>query len=359
MTEMDNNFTSIRVGYQCPSNIALVKYWGKKNGGVQLPANPSISWSLGDLYASTVVQALPRENDQAFVFTLAGESKPSFEPKIASFLTKIASDCLWLVDFTLHIDSQNNFPHGTGIASSAAGFGALSLCLAHIEQLLLGDTSLHTEVGGINFWQRSSYLSRMGSGSACRSMFSRPAVWGETPGVAGSSNLFAVEIDAEVHPSLSNWKDVVLIVDDGEKSVSSSAGHALLTNHPYAEARFGQAQKNLDGIVLAMRNGDVKSFIEIVESEALQLHSMMMTSIPYYVLMRPNTLAIIEQIWRFREQTGLSICFTLDAGANVHFLYDGNIEETVMNFVNNTLLHYCKNGQYLCSDTGKSPVQII
>ena len=359
MRDMDNNFTSIRVGYQCPSNIALVKYWGKKEGGVQLPANPSISWSLGDLHATTTVEMVPRKGEQAFVFTLAGESKPSFEPKIASFLTKIASDCPWLVDFTLHIDSQNNFPHGTGIASSAAGFGALSLCLAHIEQLLLGDTSLQTLVGGMNFWKRSSYLSRMGSGSACRSMFSRPAVWGETPAVAGSSNLFAVEIDAEVHPSLSYWKDVVLIVDDGEKSVSSSAGHALLTNHSYAEARFGQAQKNLDGIVLAMRNGDVKSFIEIVESEALQLHSMMMTSIPYYVLMRPNTLAIIEQIWRFREQTGLSICFTLDAGANVHFLYDGKIEETVMNFVNNTLLPYCKNGQYLCSDTGKSPVQII
>jgi diphosphomevalonate decarboxylase len=263
-----------------------------------------------------------------------------------------------LVDFTLYIDSQNNFPHGTGIASSAAGFGALSLCLAHIEQLLLGDTSLQTLVGGMNFWQRSSYLSRIGSGSACRSMFAKPAVWGETHAVAGSSDLFAVELDFETHPSLSNWKDVVLIVDDGEKSVSSTAGHALLTNHPYAEARFGQAQKNLEGIVSSMKNGDVKSFIEIVESEALQLHSMMMTSIPYYVLMRPNTLAIIEQIWRFREQTGLSICFTLDAGANVHFLYDGKIEETVMNFVNNTLLQYCKNGQYLCSNTGKRPVEL-
>ncbi len=358
MEKSINNSGSIRVGYQCPSNIALVKYWGKKEGGVQLPANPSISWSLGDLYASTIVQALPRENDQAFVFTLAGESKPSFEPKIAIFLTKIASDCPWLVDFTLHIDSQNNFPHGTGIASSAAGFGALSLCLSHIEQLLLGDSSLQSEVGGMNFWQRSSYLSRIGSGSACRSMFAKPAVWGETPAVAGSSDLFAVELDFETHPSLSNWKDVVLIVDDGEKSVSSTAGHALLTNHPYAEARFGQAQKNLEGIVSSMKNGDVKSFIEIVESEALQLHSMMMTSIPYYVLMRPNTLAIIEEIWRFREQTGLSICFTLDAGANVHFLYDGNIEETVMNFVNNTLLPYCKNGQYLCSNIGKSPNQL-
>ncbi|MEY4041099.1 MAG: diphosphomevalonate decarboxylase [Bacteroidota bacterium] len=356
---MDNNVTSIRVGYQCPSNIALVKYWGKKNTGVQLPANPSISWSLGDLHASTVIELVPRQLGKAFVFTLAGESKPSFEPKIESFLGKIAHDCPWLSDYTLLIDSQNNFPHGTGIASSAAGFGAMSLCLAHIEQLLLGDVSLSSIVNGMSFWQRSSYLSRIGSGSACRSMFAKPAIWGETLAVGGASDLFAVEMDSEIHPNLSHWNDVVLIVDDGEKSVSSTAGHALLESHPYAVARYGQAQKNLNQIVAAMKHGDVKSFIEIVESEALQLHSMMMTSIPYYVLMRPNTLAIIEEIWRFREQTGLPICFTLDAGANVHMLYDGKIEETAMNFVNNTLLPYCKNGQYLCSNTGKRPNQIV
>jgi diphosphomevalonate decarboxylase len=108
-----------------------------------------------------------------------------------------------------------------------------------------------------------------------------------------------------------------------------------------------------------MRNGDVQQFIAIVESEALQLHSMMMTSLPYYVLMRPNTLAIIEKIWQFRESSGLPLCFTLDAGANVHLLYDGKIDETLMNFVNNTLLSYCKNGQYLCSTTGKRPVAIV
>ena len=356
---MDLKTKTLRVGYQCPSNIALVKYWGKKTVGVQLPANPSISWSLGDLYASTVVELQPKMENQAFVFTLDGQPKPSFELKIATFLQKISGDCPWLKDYTLKIDSKNNFPHGTGIASSAAGFGAMSLCLAHIEQCLNGDESLQTTINGMNFWQRSSYLSRIGSGSACRSMFEKPAVWGETNAVDGASDLFAVEMEVTVHPNLQGWKDVVLIVDDGEKSVSSTAGHALLTQHPYAEARFGQAQKNLQSIVAALHCGEVKSFIEIVESEALQLHSMMMTSIPYYLLMRPNTLAIIEEIWRFREKSGLAICFTLDAGANVHLLYDGRIAETVMNFVNNTLLPYCKNGQYLCSDTGKRPNRIV
>lgn len=350
--------TTYKAGYRCPSNIALVKYWGKKSEGVQLPANPSISWSLGDLYANTIVEAHPRSENTAFVFTLAGEPKPSFEPKIAAFLKKIAGDCPWLEQYTLHIDSTNNFPHGTGIASSAAGFGALGLCLAHIEQLVHGATSLDLRIEGMDFWQRSSYLSRIGSGSACRSMFDKPAVWGVSEAVSDSSDLYAVPLSQSVHPSLQGWKDVVLIVDDGEKSVSSTDGHALLEAHPYAAARFGQAQKNLGLLVQAMAEGNVGDFISIVESEALQLHAMMMTSRPYYLLMRPNTLAIIEKIWQFRESSGLPFCFTLDAGANVHLLFDGKIDETLMNFVHNTLLPYCKNGQYLCSETGKRPLSI-
>lgn len=358
MEHTENN-AIYTAGYRCPSNIALVKYWGKKSGGVQLPANPSISWSLGDLYAATTVKAMQKVDDQSFVFTLAGESKPSFEPKIAQFLLKIAADCPWLSDFTLLIDSENNFPHGTGIASSAAGFGALGMCLAHIEQHIHGASDLSTQVDGMDFWQRSSYLSRIGSGSACRSMFDKPAVWGMAEAVDGSSDLFAVPLDGDIHPNLQGWKDVVLIVDDGEKSVSSTAGHALLDAHPYAQARFGQAQKNLGLLVSAMREGNVGQFIAIVESEALQLHAMMMTSLPYYVLMRPNTLAIIEKIWSFRESSKLPLCFTLDAGANVHLLYDGKIDETLMNFVQTTLLPYCKNGQYLCSETGKRPIAIL
>jgi diphosphomevalonate decarboxylase len=355
---MDQSQT-ISVGYQCPSNIALVKYWGKKSSGVQLPANPSISWSLGDLHASTTVDAKPRNGGNAFVFTLDGRPKPSFEPKIAAFLNKISGDCPWLEQFTLHINSSNNFPHGTGIASSAAGFGALGLCLAHMEQVVMGDVHLASKVNGMDFWQRSSYLSRIGSGSACRSMFEQPAVWGESSAVPNSSDLFAVPLLSPVHDNLQGWKDVVLIVDDGEKSVSSTAGHALLDQHPYAEARFVQAQKNLASLVAAMVGGDVDQFIAIVESEALQLHAMMMTSLPYYLLVRPNTLAIIEKIWQFRTSAKLPLCFTLDAGANVHLLFDGKVEETVMNFVNNTLLPYCKNGQYLCSATGKRPLNIV
>ena len=201
-------------------------------------------------------------------------------------------------------------------------------------------------------------MSRLGSGSACRSMYGLPAVWGQSKAVLHASDEYAVELQGEIHPNLTGWQDCVLIVDAGEKAVSSTAGHALLKNHPYAEARFAQASENLTSIVDVFYSGDVKRFIEIVESEALQLHAMMQTSIPYYLLMRPNTLALIEKIWQFRESTGLPVCFTLDAGANVHLLFDGKNKLDIMNFVNTTLLHYCDNKRYLCSDLGGQPQKL-
>ncbi len=337
------------VKYRCPSNIALVKYWGKKEGGIQIPANASISWSLSDLFAETTMIATP-SNQTQLEFKYDGNPKPSFEPKILDFLNRIAPFSDFVKQNSFEVDTINNFPHGTGIASSAAGFGALALCIADLEGKY--------EVGSDEFYQRASFFARLGSGSACRSVYSEPAIWGEHPEVENSSDLFAVPFEGQIHESLKNWKDCVLIVDDGEKKVSSTAGHSLLKNHPYAEARFKQAQKNIGNILQYMQNGNVIDFIALVESEALQLHSMMMSSIPYFTLIRPGTLAILEEIWTFREETNLPIAFTLDAGANVHLLYSSEIEEQVTNFIHTKLLVYCKKGLYLCSSIGGNPLKL-
>src|SRR5690606_30712639 len=118
-----------------------------------------------------------------------------------------------------------------------------------------------------------------------------------------------------------NYQDTILLVDKGEKQVSSTVGHDLMHGHPFAQQRFAQAHENLSAIKKALTDGDIDSFIKIVESEALTLHSMMMTSMPYFILMKPNTLEIINRIWKYRAATGITVCFTLDAGANVHVLY--------------------------------------
>jgi diphosphomevalonate decarboxylase len=339
------------ITYRCPSNIALVKYWGKKNTGTQIPANASISWSLSELYATTRMEFQTRKGDSPGVaFFLDGQPKPSFEPKIKDFLHRIQQFVPFLADTDLRIESSNNFPHGAGIASSAAGFGALSLAIVRAEGSFAPDSP--------EFLQKASFLARLGSGSACRSVYGAPAIWGETPAWSESSDLHAVPFTDTVQEDLAHWSDAVLIVDPGEKSVSSTQGHALLSEHAYAPARYQQAQKNLSELLPVMRNGDVERFIALVESEALQLHALMMASIPYYMLIRPNTLAIIQEIWQYRAETKLPICFTLDAGANVHLLYDNRYTEQVKTFIEERLLSYCHQGLYLCSATGGNPTEL-
>lgn len=340
------------VKYSCPSNIALVKYWGKKESGTQLPANPSISWTLNDLRATTRMVISPVVNGESptVKFYLANKEKPSFLPKIETFLKRVTPEFGWISEHHFEIYSENNFPHGAGIASSAAGFGALASCLVALDG--------QWEESDPVFWEKASKFARLGSGSACRSVYNEPGLWGEFEEVLESTDDFAIPYSGSIHPNLQGWKDAVLIIEDGEKSVSSTAGHALLKEHAYAEARYKQAHKSLSALLSSFKTGDVQQFIEIVESEALQLHAMMMSSIPYYVLMKPNTLEAIEKIWKHRNETLIPMCFTLDAGANVHLLYDGRYHEQIQNFINTELLPYCQNGLYLCSDTGGKPIKL-
>jgi diphosphomevalonate decarboxylase len=143
-----------------------------------------------------------------------------------------------------------------------------------------------------------------------------------------------------------------LLVDKGEKQVSSTVGHDLMHNHPYSEQRFLQAHSNLSKIKSVLENGNLEEFIKIVESEALTLHAMMMSSFPYFILMKPNTLEIINKIWNYRNETKIPVCFTLDAGANVHVLYPENDRVAVLQFIKDELVGYCQNGQYICDEIG-------
>lgn len=317
-----------------------------------MPANPSISLSLGDLYAETTIEIVSGNvsGQPSFDFLFNDSPRPSFVPKLEMFLKRLWDDYELVRQHHLLIRSTNNFPHGTGIASSAAGFGALALCIYDLQQQLYPRADFgHHE---------PSRIARLGSGSACRSLFASPAIWGIHDEIPGSSDEYAIPFDAALAPEFADMRDVVLIVDAGEKKVSSTEGHSLLQSNPYAEARYGVAHDNLSKLCKAMVSGSMHRFISIVESEALQLHAMMMVSQPYYVLMRPNTLAVIEKIWDYREKSGVPVMFTLDAGANVHLLYPGMYNEQVMNFINDNLLSYCQNGQYLCSKTGQAPEKI-
>lgn len=332
------------VNWQAPSNIALVKYWGKKQN--QIPANPSISFTLSDCKTITQVKFLKKEKagEFSFDFLFEGSPKPDFHPKINHFFTRIEKYLPFLKAYHFVIDSKNTFPHSSGIASSASAMAALSLCLMDIESQL-------TTISDEFFYQKASFLARLGSGSACRSIKGNPIVWGAHPEVAHSSDLFGIELN-KVHPVFEKYQDTILLVDVGEKQVSSTVGHNLMHNHPFAEKRFNQAHENLTEIISVLQSGNLERFVSIVESEALTLHSMMMTSQPYFILMKPNTLNIINRLWEFRKTTQIPVCFTLDAGANVHVLYPEQYKAKVLDFIVTDLAVFCHKGQYLTDQIG-------
>lgn len=333
------------VKWEAPSNIALVKYWGKREN--QIPANSSISFTLSDCKTITEVQFSKKENSDnfSFDFLFEGSPKPDFHPKIEQFLSKIETYVPFLKQYHFTIDSKNTFPHSSGIASSASAMGALALCFMDVERKF-------TEVSDEIFYKKASFLARLGSGSACRSIKGNPIVWGNHQNIKESSDLYGVALDFEIHENFRDYQDTILLVDVGQKQVSSSVGHNLMHNHPFAEKRFEQANKNLSEILETLKTGDYENFIKIVESEALTLHSMMMCSEPYFILMKPNTLEIINHIWEFRNTTKIPVCFTLDAGANVHVLYPEKYKNEVLDFIKNKLVSFCHNGQFITDKVG-------
>ncbi len=347
------NVQSGVVKWTAPSNIALVKYWGKKEH--QIPANPSISLTLEHCKTETTLSFEKRtstEDHFSFDFFFEGKPKEDFKPKILKFFERVAVYLPFLKDYHFTVHTSNTFPHSSGIASSASGMAALSICLMGLEkQLCPGMPEDY-------FFRKASFLARLGSGSACRSIKGNIVVWGKHEGTAGSSDLFGVEIPFEPDAVFKNYQDTILLVDKGEKEVSSTVGHDLMHGHPFAEKRFEQAHENLSRISEALKTGDIATFIAITESEALTLHAMMMTSRPYFILMKPNTLEIINKVWAFRRETGIPLCFTLDAGANVHLLYPENVRESVLEFIKAELVVYCQNGHYICDNTGEGAFQL-
>ncbi|WP_299108373.1 diphosphomevalonate decarboxylase [uncultured Tenacibaculum sp.] len=342
----EKNIENLTVAWQTPSNIALVKYWGKSEP--QIPKNASISFTLNNCNTKTKIEFSKTNTLQSPEFELyfEGKKKDDFKPKINKFFERIKEYCPYILEYKMVIHSENSFPHSSGIASSASGMAAIAMCLMNLEK------ELNPSLTDAYINQKASFLARLGSGSASRSIEGPLVVWGEHPKITGSSDLYGVKFPFNVHTVFEDYCDTILLVDKGEKQVSSTVGHNLMHDHPYAENRFKQANDNLEKLSEILQNGDIKSFISLVESEALTLHAMMLTSNPYFILMKPNTLEIINEIWEYRKETNSNVCFTLDAGANVHLLYPQNEKETIENFIKETLSKYCQKNHYICDNVG-------
>ncbi len=344
-----------KVTWRSPSNIALVKYWGKKSG-IQIPANPSISFTLEQCYSETSATLIKKETknrDIELRFYFDGKENMAFRLRMLKFFDIIAKDFPILRQYGLFVHSTNSFPHSSGIASSASAMSALALCLCDLQNQM--DKK---KVSKDKFLEESSYYARLGSGSAARSVYPLIAEWGKAKGVKGSSDLHAIPFEQNLHKTFKTYQNTILIASSAEKKVSSRVGHSLMKNNPFAAVRYAQANKNLRDLIVALKKGDLEKFGSIVEDEAMTLHALMMCSSPSFVLLAPSTLSMIEKIRRFREETKLPVYFTLDAGPNIHLLYPNNIKRKVDSFIFDELEQHCEQGKMIHDNVGKGPFSV-
>lgn len=343
-----------KVTWKSPSNIAIVKYWGKF--GNQLPKNTSISFTLENAHSITTLTWTPAsmENPVGVSFLFEGHQNLTFENRIQKFIAGIQETYFpFLKDYFLFFESSNSFPHSSGIASSASGMSAIALCLCSMEQVLTGNLSNEQE-----FFHKASVIARLGSGSASRSVFPIMALWGEHPDISGSSNEFAIPFSENIHPVFNTFHDDILIISHKEKSVSSTAGHHLMKGNPFAEARYQQANNRIKQITQILKQGEIDAFGLMAEAEALTLHALMMCSEPSYMLMEPASLIVIKKIQQFRKETKLPVYFTLDAGPNIHILYPGSEEKTINTWISQELTPHCAGGKIIRDKVGKGPIKI-
>ena len=343
--------------WQAPSNIALIKYWGKH--GFQLPNNTSLSITLDKAVTSTRVNAVPRSSNAranaeiSLDFSFGGSPQPAFSKRIEKYLASLFHQLPFLKDIHLKIESDNTFPHSTGIASSASSMASLALCLTELQQEIQKKADTRED-----FFQTASMLARLGSGSASRSLYGGWVTWGKSEHIDGSSNEYASPLDIKLDPLFRDMGVAVMIISGQPKTLSSSLGHKLMDQHPWASARYVQAEKHLKQILHAMKSGDFDNFSRITENEALSLHSLLMTSAPEGLLMKPASLNVIEEVRQFRATSGIPVCFTMDAGPNVLLIYPRQYKDQITDFIEADLVRHCENGRWIDDHSGTGPKKI-
>jgi diphosphomevalonate decarboxylase len=287
-------------------NIAFIKYWGNKDQDLRIPANGSISMNLGGLVTRTEVEfdsSLQGDLLTIGVLEIEGAARERVS-KFLDIIREIAG-----IRICARVVSENNYPMGAGIASSAAAFAALALAGSLAAGLNLDEREL-------------SRLARRGSGSACRSI---PAGFVEWEAGVDDSSSYADSIASPNHWDL---LDCITIVSQEHKSTGSSAGHALAATSPLQAARVADAGRRLDLCRRAILEKDFETFADVVEQDSNMMHAVMLTSQPRLHYLLPATLAIMQSVIAWRAQ-GLPACYTIDAGPNVHVLCPGGLSKEV------------------------------
>ncbi len=318
-----------------PSNIALLKYWGKDKNKLQFPLNSSLSFTLGGFRAFTKVKIqgrmLPNKDKQENFFHnklfLNNNKKEQNLPlKMQKILTTILLPCF--PDIAVEISSYNNFPTACGIASSAAGYAALIGALADLLQL-----EKHFSPDDLLFWL--SEWARIGSGSATRSVFPKEQLFVKWNINDQYNNCltFSATKALNYHPNWHELQHTVFILSTTEKNISSSEGHKFAPSSPFHAIRVAGLEHKMTLMEKALVNFDFDTVKTLTEEDALSMHSVMQTGSTPACYLTAETAQIISLFIKLRNIHNAEAFWTLDAGPNIHFLYMPSASEFMQQFL--------------------------
>lgn len=299
-----------------PSNLAFVKYWGARDLDRAIPHHPSLSMTLSRCRSRCTVQPASGDGDEVL---RAGDGGGTLRPASEGFAEPVHRHLERLRREAeggpaLRVATRNNFPTGAGLASSASGFAALTMAAGRA----LGLEGTPAEL--------SVRARRSGSGSAARSAFGGYVQW---PASADDGRFDPEGPAGQVAPA-EHWdlRDVVALVDPAEKAVSSREGHRRAPGSPHFGTRLEQVPARLERAREAIRSRDLAGLGPLLETEAVELHLVAMSSEPPVFYWSPGTIRVMEEIRRLRAG-GVRAYYTIDAGPNVHVVCAPADEERV------------------------------
>jgi len=293
-------------------NIALIKYWGNSDDALRLPANDSLSITLGALTTTTTVTYDAALKSDQFTLNHVVQTDPD-TARVSAHLDLIRH--LAHEQRRAHVESVNSFPAGAGIASSASGFAALTVAACAAAGLTLDSTAL-------------SRLARRGSGSAARSMLG-----GFVQLHAGSDDAlcFAEQL-ADIH----HWplRDLIVVSDRSHKLTGSTGGHHSAPSSPLQAARVSDAARRIRVCREAIQERDFHKLAAIAELDSNLMHAIMFTSTPPLLYWNATTIHAMQAVTDLRSK-GYEVLYTVDAGPNVHCICSPSDEETVLKVLQN------------------------
>lgn len=294
-----------KVTVKASSDIALVKYWGKKDEVLRLPENGSISFILDGLDTVTTVEFDARlKQDEV---SIQGESEEGEAGRVSQQLERIR--ILAGKHLYAKVMSQNTFPKGTGLSSSGSGFAALTIAAVSAIGLDLSEREI-------------SILARQGSGTACRCVCGGVVEWHDGE---NSDSSYSESIYPATHWDI---RDVVAVVDEGKKLVSSTAGHTTATTSPFFKERQRRIGEKIRAVKEAIAKRNFDDLGMLVEKEALEFHSILLTSATPMIAWYPGTMEVMLAVVAMRKE-GIKAYFTINTGFNVHVLTTPEFEEVV------------------------------